>query len=239
MFYDHPALKNYRWYWRVEPAISFTCAITYDPFVEMERNDKSYGYTLALWELPATTPSLYREITRYKEQRDIATTSLWTAMVRPSRVPWPLRPLLSFMRNANDDGDLWNLCHFWSNFEIADMNFFRSAEYRDLFRYLDEKGGFYNERWGDAPVHSLAAALLLRPEQVHHFADFGYVHPPFQYCTYGPTDETLAKGELVPDLIGRYLDQIPEKELGCRCVCDTTIEMVRPTCMNWIRSTVM
>ena len=27
-FYDHPALKFYKWYWRVEPDVQFTCAIT-------------------------------------------------------------------------------------------------------------------------------------------------------------------------------------------------------------------
>jgi len=88
-------------------------------------------------------------------------------------------------------------------------------------------------------VHSLAAGLLLRPEQVHHFADFGYVHEPFQYCTYGPTPKQLARGELVPELEGRYLEGIPEQELGCRCDCDTRIKMIRPACFNRIRRTVM
>ena len=27
-FYDHDALKPYRWYWRLEPDVEFTCAIT-------------------------------------------------------------------------------------------------------------------------------------------------------------------------------------------------------------------
>ena len=34
----------------------------------------------------------------------------------------------------------------WSNFEIADMDFFRSPEYQAFFDYLDRKGGFYFER---------------------------------------------------------------------------------------------
>ena len=33
----------------------------------------------------------------------------------------------------------------------------------------DQSGGFWNERWGDAPVHSLAAGLFLEPEQIHYF----------------------------------------------------------------------
>jgi alpha 1,2-mannosyltransferase len=43
-------------------------------------------------------------------------------------------------------------CHYWSNFEIADLRWFRSPEYIAYFDYLDKVGGFYYERWGDAPV---------------------------------------------------------------------------------------
>ncbi|KAF3048239.1 hypothetical protein E8E12_011435 [Didymella heteroderae] len=49
-FFDHPASKPYKWYWRVEPDIDFTCSITYDPFIEMAKHGKIYGYTIALWE---------------------------------------------------------------------------------------------------------------------------------------------------------------------------------------------
>ena len=33
----------------------------------------------------------------------------------------------------------------WSNFEIADMDFWRSEAYMKYFDYLDSKGGFYYE----------------------------------------------------------------------------------------------
>jgi hypothetical protein len=49
-----------------------------------------------------------------------------------------------------------------------------------FFEYLDEQGGFYYERWGDAPVHSIGAALLAKKEQIHFFEDIGYRHEPFQ-----------------------------------------------------------
>ena len=35
------------------------------------------------------------------------------------------------------------------------------------FDYLDHTGGFFYERWGDAPVHSLAAVMLLNATEVH------------------------------------------------------------------------
>lgn len=89
----------------------------------------------------------------------------------------------------------YNLCHFWSNFEIADMNLWRSQEYRDYFEYLDKKGGFYYERWGDAPVHSLAVGLFLNKSQVHYFKDIGYRHEGFKHCD---ADASPPEGARVP-----------------------------------------
>lgn len=218
-FYDHPALEPYKWYWRVEPDIDFTCSLTYDPFIEMAKHGKTYGYTIVLWENGRTAASLFRKFSAYKENMHYPTTPLWKAMMAASYIPWPFRYLLALLRNRDANGDLWNMCHFWSNFEIADMDFFRSPQYRDMFRFLDENGGFYYERWGDAPVHSLAAALLLRPEQVHHFSDFGYRHADFQYCTFAPTDAEKKQGMLVPSASQVKIGLFPREELGCKCVC--------------------
>jgi len=46
---------------------------------------------------------------------------------------------------SDDGGNEYNNCHFWSNFEIADMDFWRSDAYMDYFNFLDKKGGFYCE----------------------------------------------------------------------------------------------
>lgn len=70
----------------------------------------------------------------------------------------------------------------WSNFEIADLDFFRSDAYNTFFDYLDATGNFYYERWGDAPVHSIAAALMLPRSQLHFFGEIGYYHAPHEHC---------------------------------------------------------
>ncbi|PPQ82033.1 hypothetical protein CVT24_009909, partial [Panaeolus cyanescens] len=57
----------------------------------------------------------------------------------------------------------------WSNFEIANMEFWRGPAYTDFFEYLESQGGFYYERWGDAPVHSIAAALFASKDQIQFF----------------------------------------------------------------------
>src|SRR5271169_6890977 len=66
------------------------------------------------------------------------------------------------------------------------MRFFRSKVYTEYFEYLDRTGGFFYERWGDAPVHSIAAAFFLPQEEIHFFGDIGYRHSPYIRC---PQDE--------------------------------------------------
>lgn len=73
----------------------------------------------------------------------------------------------------------------WSNFEVGDLNWLRSKAYIDYFESLDQDGGFFYERWGDAPVHSIAAGLMLPKEQIHFFNDIAYYHVPFTHCPTG------------------------------------------------------
>ncbi|GAB1312808.1 Glycolipid 2-alpha-mannosyltransferase [Madurella fahalii] len=217
-FYTLEALKKYRWYWRLEPGVRFTCAITYDPFVEMARHDKAYGFTIALWEEPNTCPNLFRAVDDFRIQSGLPRTPTWNAMIDQTWQPWPIRKLKAWFGIAhhNRDGERWNLCHYWSNFEIADLDFFRSETYQALFRHLDRQGGFYHERWGDAPVHSLAVHLLLPPGKLHHFSDIGYHHDPFFQCPGNapggqlPDNAALGEGKWSPESPGA---------IGCRCQC--------------------
>ena len=127
--------------------MEFSCAITYDPFVEMARRGKVYGYTIALWEIGDSCPALFRAAADWMDARGVKPSALWRASVSASWAPWPLRSLLmSWFAHRDARGDAWSLCHYWSNFEIADMDFFRSPEYQAFFEYLDRKGGFYFER---------------------------------------------------------------------------------------------
>ena len=149
--------------------MEFSCAITYDPFVEMARRGKVYGFTIALWEIGTSCPSLFREAADWMDARGVLPSALWRASVSASWAPWPLRPLLmSWFAHRDARGDQWSLCHYWSNFEIADMDFFRSPEYQAFFEYLDHKGGFYFERvssfflsFSTLPSHALIILLCM------------------------------------------------------------------------------
>jgi alpha 1,2-mannosyltransferase len=164
-FFMHPLLAQYDYYWRIEPDVHFFCDIDFDPFKFMRENNKKYSFVISFREFRSTIPTLWKTTKEYVDSRKIEPT-------------W-----FKFFEDKNN-GD-YNLCHFWSNFEIADLRFFRSKQYLDYFQYLDSKGGFFYERWGDAPVHSLAVGLFLKKSEVHFFNDIGYEHPPYTHCPKG------------------------------------------------------
>jgi len=170
-FYRHELLQKYKWYWRVEPNVNFFCDIEDDPFMYMERNNKTYGFTISMEEFRDTISSLWGTVKDFtaKNPQYIAENNA--------------------MRFISDNGgEDYNLCHFWSNFEIASLDFFRSPAYTAYFSALEATGNFYYERWGDAPVHSIAASLFLDKKQIHFFSDIGYRHDPFQHCPQGDSN---------------------------------------------------
>ncbi|KAG9121688.1 alpha 1,2-mannosyltransferase 2.4.1 [Ceratobasidium sp. 392] len=150
-FFRHELLKNFDYYWRIEPNVKFYCDIDYDPFLVMQDGKK---------------------------------------FIEKNPQYIPKDNAMGFLSDNN--GVDYNNCHFWSNFEIGDLNFWRGEAYMKYFEHLDSKGGFYYERWGDAPVHSIGAALFARKDQIHFFNDIGYKHEPFMHC---PQGEAHARGK--------------------------------------------
>jgi len=112
----------------------------------MANAGKKYGHAMALWEIGNTSASLFDHVSEYRKSKQLPSTQLWNSVIDASWMPWPFRLFLGGLASRNADGDAWNLCHYWSNFEIADMGMFRTKAYRDFFASLDKAGGFYYER---------------------------------------------------------------------------------------------
>lgn len=176
-FFRQNILSGYDYYFRVEPDVKYFCDFPYDPFKVMRENKKKYGFVLSLYEYEETIPTLWQTVENYisLDNGDInMDKNAYDFLTDKSKVGVHF-PVVE----SNSD---YNLCHFWSNFEIGDLNFFRSEKYIKFFDYLDKSGGFYYERWGDAPVHSIIVSLLLDKDEIIHFDELGYHHPPFDTC---------------------------------------------------------
>ncbi|KAG0669250.1 alpha-1,2-mannosyltransferase (Kre5) [Maudiozyma exigua] len=239
-FFRHELVSQYEWYWRIEPEVEFHCDLTYDPFLEMNRSGKKYGFTVIIPELPNTIPTLFRKTLSFIKQNNITVGSLWklftmdhylvdtttgvgggreqnnTFEIIDKWINYPgeiteviqreveIEHLMSNLGSSISKSGLknlidrakgqiplvtnqydqleYNLCHFWSNFEIARVDIFNNDLYLKYFEYLDQQNGFWEERWGDAPVHSLGLSLALNVSDIHYFRDIGYRHSSLQHC---------------------------------------------------------
>ncbi|GAA6057989.1 hypothetical protein JCM3770_004601 [Rhodotorula araucariae] len=175
----HPALQGYDWIFRLDEGIHFHCEL-------MEENNKTYGFTNVDQEAPFVVPTLWQTTQQFMRQAP--------------RHYFPEGRDESFV--SNDGGKNYNYRMYYNNFEIVhrsvdlpptrpgyagaltrlNLQFFESEAYQAYVNHLDRAGGFYKERWGDAPIRTIAASYFLPTSALHSFANVtGYRHdlPPF------------------------------------------------------------
>lgn len=163
IFYKHPALADLDFYWRVEPNVHFFCDVDYDVFRFMQDRNKTYGFTISLYDAPATLTTLWPETLKFLSTNGkyLHPNNAMEFLTDRERRP---------EHHTASNG--YSTCHFWTNFEIADLNFWRSEAYEAYFDHLDRAGGFFYERWGDAPVHTIGVGLFADKNSVHWYASF-------------------------------------------------------------------
>ncbi|KAI8330808.1 nucleotide-diphospho-sugar transferase [Choanephora cucurbitarum] len=171
-FFHHPLLRDVEYTWRVEPGADYSCQMDDDMFLYMKEHNKSLGFVITMLEASQTIPTLWQRVNEFTERFPQHVLPEYETIY-----PWIY----------DEDADDYNNCHFWTNFQLADLSFFRSESYRKYFEYLDRTGNFFYERWGDAPVQTIAAALFLKKEQIHFFNDIGYTHSVATHCPYNNT----------------------------------------------------
>lgn len=147
----------------------------------MRDNNMKYGFNMNILDDARSFPSLW--------SRTRSFINAHPELIHPDAD-------LDWLLDSHNSGD-YNNCQFFSNFEIGDLNFFRGEANEKYFDWLDRGGGFYYERFGDAPIHTLSVAMFVPKSEIWFFRDIGYQHdinrpviPPFP-IPLSPTDPVL------------------------------------------------
>ncbi|KAG1151224.1 hypothetical protein G6F37_008838 [Rhizopus arrhizus] len=166
LFFHHPLFDDVDYVWRVDAGSYYSCEMfRNDPFQTMQEKNKSIGFSL--------TERATNEITLF---------SLWPVtkhfmnlypnlIEQDSIYPW--------LTNADNE---YNMCQISTSFEILSLSFLKSEKYRAFFYYLDLVGGFFYERWTDAAVRTVAAALFLKKQEIYFFNDVAYAYKDKAHC---------------------------------------------------------
>ncbi|KAI1440078.1 glycosyltransferase family 15 protein [Annulohypoxylon stygium] len=193
-------LKDYDWFWRVEPGVRYYCNVNYDVFRFMQENNISYGFNMAILDDARSLPSLWERTEEFIDKNGDL-----------------IHPNADFEWVLHDSDGQYNNCQFYSNFEIGSLKFFRGEAHQAYFNYLDRTGGFYYERYGDAPVHTLSVAMFLPRSQIWYFRDIGYAHGLCEQCpphTHQLVPESEANGQVPRDV---------ERRSGTKTVLTETV----------------
>lgn len=144
----------------------FFCPIPYDPFSFLEQNNLVYGFNMAILDDARSFTSLWSVTRAFIEK--------YPDLLHPDAdLDWLL---------DRENGGEYNNCQFFSNFEIGSLEFWRSEGPSKYAEWLDKSGGFFYERYGDAPVHTLALAMFAAKGDVWFFRDIGYQHDIARHC---------------------------------------------------------
>ena len=122
--------------------VHFFCDVNYDPFRFLHENKLIYGFNMNILDDARSFPSLWAETLGFIREH-----------------PKLLHPDADLHWLVDEQGE-YNNCQFFSNFEIGSLNFFRAEENEKYFDWLDKHGGFFYERFGDAPIHTLSVAMF-------------------------------------------------------------------------------
>jgi alpha 1,2-mannosyltransferase len=149
-FFRHPLLDEFDYYWRLEPYVDYYCQLDYDVFKFMRDHQKKYGkYFVWIFIVQLLTQNFIGFNIAYKEHIETVPT-LWNTTLNffkeHPEIELPPRNSTLWEFVTSDNGQTYNTCHFWSNFEIGDLSLWRSEAYLKLFDYLDRSGGFFYER---------------------------------------------------------------------------------------------
>ncbi len=154
----------------------------------MRDNNMAYGFNMAILDDARSFPSLWDRTKMFiKNNNDL--------IHEDADYDWLLQDPLrgdgisrasQRLKEDDDSNDFdsleYNNCQFYSNFEVGSLAFFRSEEHRAYFEHLDKTGGFYYERFGDAPIHTLSVSLFLPKSRIWYFRDIGYAHGLCEQC---------------------------------------------------------
>ena len=173
-FFNQPSALNLRYYWRLDTDLFLRRAIRLDPFQYMEVRNIGYFHGVSAFESHEVVIGLWDTALEYMRVRRIYPDQVIMlsnvvhlknhheqAMFSDDRsgvervLSMPLDDAIDHLKSAG-----YNAFMHYNNFELSRVDIWRSVEYLDFFFFVDRAGGILTRRWGDAPIRTLALAVM-------------------------------------------------------------------------------
>ena len=171
--FRQPAVRALRYFWRLDTDLRLLRPIALDPFRLMEA--RALDYLFGAWsrEAPEVVVGLWDALRAFAAARNLSTAGL--------------APYAAAFGAADGtaegaaEGGGYNLRMVYNNFEVVRVALWRdSAAYAALCAEALE-AGIRRRRWGDAPIRTLALALLFPDARVAQWRGLCYHHAAPQW----------------------------------------------------------
>jgi alpha 1,2-mannosyltransferase len=159
VFYE-PVVMALEYYWRMDTDLYLRHPIPFDPFVWAAQRRLDYVYGGTSHDGPQVVEGLWAATLEHMRRARMHPRSLMPL----ARSTWGLATVPDLPVDAAIDLMLragYNRFIYYNNFELSRPSVWRTPAYRAYIAALDADGGIFRHRWGDAPIRTLAAHMLV------------------------------------------------------------------------------
>ena len=151
-FHELSILSNYEYYLRLDTDSYILTELNYDIFEFAKQNNLIYGYCEPAVQIdnPKVVEGLKEFTKNYVVSNNI------TTYANIDSIP---------------EGKM-----FYTNFELGKIAWFINSDYINYFNAIENNGGIYIKRWGDAPIKYLGINLFCDPKHIIPVKGFSYQH---------------------------------------------------------------
>ena len=231
-------MDEFDWVWRIEPGFQLLCDIDYDLFRWMQDRNQIFGFLISYMEPhKEKVENLWKIFKKFaedfKSEKDIVdfgkNNFQFNTEFKDFSNEKDEKKRKELEKDAAKKGfgtgtSDYNRCQYVSNFQIVNINFFKSKPFIELFKRLDKEGGFYYHGWSASSVTTLAINLLLKRDQIYFFDNVG-----FQLSSHSLTS-TSQITSISRNFYNCPIDDATYREYNCHCDQGLDFTFMKDSC---------
>ena len=178
--FEQPVMRDMEYIWWLDSDAYFPARIPYDPLRDLRDRGLIYGWSHIMMDQPLAVKGFW----------DITQLYMKTKRIDPRESVFLREITMGSVTAASPEIDpeekavIWKYRTIMADTQLLYVPWFRDPDgpYMDYYHYLDSHGGWWQNRWGDTAVRTMALGMFLAPTQHQQYQDLPYAHQDYCRC---------------------------------------------------------